>query len=118
MNRSRQAWRMNRHREEVRAKWRELLSEQEQSGESAAAFCRGRALCTRQFYYWKKQSQRGASPQFMEVQLVRSHSRETHFRSALASPIEVRLGNGRSLVVGPDFDASHLRALLAVVESA
>jgi hypothetical protein len=53
----------------------------------------------------------------MEVQLVRPQRTEGHFRSALASPIEVRLGNGRSLVVGPDFDASHLRALLAVLES-
>ena len=31
--------------------------------------------------------------------------------------IEVRLKNGRSLMVAARFDAGHLRALLAVVES-
>ena len=31
---------------------------------------------------------------------------------------EVRLGHGRSLMVAPEFDAGHLRALLAVLESA
>jgi hypothetical protein len=31
--------------------------------------------------------------------------------------IEVRLNGGRSLVVEPGFDAQHLRALLAVVDT-
>jgi hypothetical protein len=31
--------------------------------------------------------------------------------------IEIRLRRGRSLLVEPGFDASHLRALLAVLES-
>jgi hypothetical protein len=39
-------------------------------------------------------------------------------RSAPGSTIEVRLHNGRSLMVAEEFDARHLRALLAVVESA
>src|SRR5579885_635574 len=32
--------------------------------------------------------------------------------------VEIRLHNGRSLAVGPGFDAGHLQALLAVVEAA
>ena len=32
--------------------------------------------------------------------------------------IEIRLRNGRSLVVGQGFDAGHLQALLAAVEAA
>jgi len=39
------------------------------------------------------------------------------FPLAPESTIEVRLSNGRSLIVPPAFDTSHLRALLAVVES-
>jgi hypothetical protein len=35
----------------------------------------------------------------------------------LSRAIEVRLGGGRSLVVEPGFDAAHLRALLAVVDT-
>ncbi len=34
-----------------------------------------------------------------------------------SSAIEIRLREGRSLVVEPGFEASHLRALLAVLES-
>jgi hypothetical protein len=34
------------------------------------------------------------------------------------SSVEIRLRNGRSLMVRPGFDAEHVRALLAVVEAA
>jgi hypothetical protein len=42
-------------------------------------------------------------------------------KQAIQSPeriagIEIRLSKGRSLLVEPGFDASHLRALLAVLE--
>ena len=40
-----------------------------------------------------------------------------HSRTALESTIEVRLSNGRSLIVPPEFEANHLRALLVMVES-
>jgi hypothetical protein len=33
------------------------------------------------------------------------------------TPIEVRLSKGRSLIVGPGFDAMHLRALIEVLET-
>ena len=96
-------------------KWRSLISEQEESGQSVAAFCRTQELRESQFYYWKKRLGEVATPRFVEVQVAKPHRR--HFPCALASTIEVRLGNGRSLMVAPEFDASHLRALLAVVES-
>src|SRR5262244_2540672 len=103
-------------REEVRARWRNLVSEQEESGERVAAFCLGRGLPRRQFYYWKKQLRRTASPQFVELQVARRHPKQKHSGSMPTATIEVRLSNGRSLMVAPEFDASHLRALLAVVE--
>ena len=37
--------------------------------------------------------------------------------SSVDNAIEIRLRRGRSLVVAPRFDASHLQALLAVLES-
>jgi hypothetical protein len=105
------------HREEVRAKWRNLISEQEESGQKVTAFCLERGLPRRQFYYWKKQLRRIASPQFVELQVARPYPKQKHSRSLPAATIEVRLSNGRSLMVAPEFDASHLRTLLAVVES-
>ena len=98
-------------------KWRSLISEQEESGQTVAAFCRMQELRESQFYYWKKRLGEVATPPFVEVQVAKPHLRPRHSACALASTIEVRLGNGRSLMVAPEFDASHLRALLAVVES-
>jgi hypothetical protein len=94
-----------------------VLSEQEQSGESAAAFCRARGLRESLFYYWKKRLRGAAVPRFVEVELTKREREEAQACLQLGTRIEVRLRNGRSLVVAPEFSASHLRAVLAVVES-
>ena len=108
---------MSQRREAVREKWRNVISEQQESGQRVGAFCLGRGLPRRQFYYWKKQLRRTASPQFVELQVAKSYPKPKHSRSMAGATIEVRLSKGRSLMVAPEFDASHLRALLAVVES-
>ena len=69
------------------------------------------------FYNWRKRLREAAAPEFIEVQVAKPQPRPQPSRAGLASTIEVRLSNGRSLIVPPEFDASHLRALLAVVES-
>jgi len=97
------------------AKWRSLLSEQKESGQSAAGFCRARELPKSQFYYWKKRLRQVAMPPFLEVQVAKSQLGPK--ATAMGSTIEVRLSNGRSLMVPPKFDMSQLRALLAVLES-
>jgi transposase-like protein len=98
-------------------KWQRLFSEQEESGESVAGFCRTRGVREALFYYWKRRLRKAAVPQFVEVQVAKPELRPKRPRSALESTIEVRLSNGRSLMVPPEFEARHLRALLAVVES-
>jgi hypothetical protein len=101
-------------------KWRKLVSEQMRSGQSVAAFCGEHRLCAPHFFAWKKRLREAATPrqpqgneaaQFVEVKLVAAAN------TAGDSRVEIRLQNGRSLLVGPGFDAQHLRALLAVVES-
>ena len=42
-------------------KWRSLVSEQEESGQAVAAFCRMRELHESQFYYWRKRLQEVAT---------------------------------------------------------
>ena len=101
---------------EKQVKWRNLIAEQKESGQSAAAFCRTRGVREALFYYWKKQLQEVATSQFVEVQVAKPDLSQRHSRT-LATTIEVRLGNGRSLMVAPEFNADHLRALLAVLES-
>ena len=98
-------------------KWRSLVAEQEASGQSVAAFCRTREVPESLFYYWRKRLREAAAPEFIEVQVAKPQLRPQPSRALLGSTIEVRLNNGRSLIVPPEFDTSHLRALLAVVES-
>ena len=94
-------------------KWRELVSEQARSGQSVAEFCGGRSLRTSHFYWWKKRLRENATTKFVEVQVA-----EPTASAPGDSRVEVRLQNGRSLVVGRGFDPEHVRALLTVVEAA
>ena len=97
----------------ARTKWRRLISEQMRSGKSVAAFCRERKLRASHFYWWKKRLRENTAARFVEVQVAESPA-----IFAGDSRIEVRLQNGRSLMVGREFDAEHVRGLLAVVEAA
>ena len=105
---------MNQRREQAWAKWRDLVAEQEQSGLSVAAFCRDRELAQSQLTYWKRRVREAAKAAFVEVQVAEPRVQAWALGS---TTIEVRLKNGRSLMVAASFDARHLRALLAVVES-
>jgi hypothetical protein len=94
-------------------KWRGLVSEQARSGQSVAEFCHGRNLRTSHFYWWKRRLRENATTKFVEVQVAEPTT------SAASDPrVEIRLQNGRSLVVGQGFDPEQVRALLAVVEAA
>ena len=95
------------------AKWRRLISEQQRSGKSVAAFCREQQLRASHFYWWKKRLREDTTARFVEVQVAESPA-----KTPGDSRIEVRLQNGRSLMVGRGFDAEHLRGLLAVAEAA
>jgi transposase-like protein len=109
---------MNERREQAWAKWRGLVAEQEQSGKSVAAFCRDRELAQSQLIYWKRRVRETARASFVEVQMAQPGAEPRVRARTLGSPtIEVRLKNGRSLMVAASFDARHLRALLATVES-
>jgi hypothetical protein len=94
-------------------KWRRLISEQKRSGESVAAFCRERNLHASHFYWWKKRLREDLAARFVEVQVAESSANVVGDLR-----IEVRLQNGRSLMVGRGFDPEHVRGLLAVVEAA
>jgi hypothetical protein len=94
-------------------KWRRLVSDQARSGQTVKAFCLERALCRPYFFVWKKRLQKSATSKFLELRV------QEPAPSAPDDPrVEVRLKNGRSLMVRPGFDAEHVRALLALVEAA
>jgi hypothetical protein len=107
---------MKELKEELWRKWRDLVSEQSQSGQTVRAFCHDRGFRDSLFYDWKKRIREGEATKFVEVKVKESSERRKpepeHHRA-----IEIRLNNGRSLLVEAGFEASHLRALLAVLET-
>ena len=106
---------MRQLRAELWTKWRGLVSEQSQSGQTVEAFCHDHGLRDSLFYDWKKRIREGEAAKFVEVQL-KGPSEQRKPVPERYPAIEVRLSKGRSVLVEPGFDASHLRALLAVLE--
>jgi hypothetical protein len=107
---------MRQARAELWTKWRGLVSEQSQSGQTVSAFCRDRGLRDSLFYDWKKRIREDEAAKFVEVKLKEPCEQRKASPERYAA-IEIRLSKGRSLLVGHGFDASHLRALLAVLET-
>jgi hypothetical protein len=104
---------MNKRSKKAWTKWRRLVSEQARSGQTVRAFCRERGLCRPYFFVWKKRLERATAAKFLEVQV-----RTPGPSAPKDSSVEIRLRNGRSLMVRPGFDVEHVRVLLAVVEAA
>jgi hypothetical protein len=102
---------MGKRGREAWAKWRGLVAEQRRSGQSVAAFCRERGVSAPSFFAWKKRLSQDAADQFVAVQLVDAGEQ------ASGHALEVRLCGGRSVMVEPGFDAAHLRAVLAALET-
>jgi transposase len=107
---------MREPREAERKKWGQLVEEQKQSGQTVKEFCGERGLREWQFFAWKKRLKEAEALTFVEVKV-----KATEENRCVALPsdkaIEVRLKQGRSLMVGPGFDAQHLRSLLRVLEA-
>ena len=104
---------MGKPKPELRSKWSGLISEQSESGETVEAFCRERGLITSQFYTWRKRLRRSAAEQFLEVQIAKPAARPMPSKRGA---IEVRLAEGRCVLVEPGFDPDHLRAVVAALE--
>lgn len=75
------------------------------------AFCRERGVSAPSFFAWKKRLDQSAAERFVAVQIVGTGEPASH------RTIEGRLCGGRSVMVEPGFDAAHLRAVLAALET-
>ena len=109
---------MEQPNEKLQARWRGLIAEQQQSGQSVAAFCRERGLRDGPFYEWKKRLRPHEAEPFVAVEIaaVEAPVAPLPIAPVLNTSIEIRLSHGRSLLVGPDFEAAHLLRLLRVLE--
>ena len=102
---------------EAWTKWRGLVAEQKQSGESVAAFRRERGVPASQMFSWKRRLREAEAAKFVAVEVASTGETRRRVGIEQSGAIEVRLVRGRSLVVEPGFDAHHLRALLAALEA-
>src|ERR1017187_8319105 len=102
---------MKQRKAEAWARWRGLVAEQSQSGQSVAGFCSERGLRSGQFFAWKKRLRETEAAKFVAVEVA--PVREAKWPSSVrhSGTIEVRLCRGRSILVEPGFEAHHLRAL-------
>jgi hypothetical protein len=107
---------MGQHKEEDWALWRGLVSEQAASGTTVAAFCRDRGLRDWQLYEWKRRLRATSLTPFIAVEVASTEASSAD--TPKMSGIEIRHSRGWSVIVEPGFDASHLRRLLAVLETA
>ena len=94
-------------------KWRELVTEQADSGQGVAAFCRDRGLTASQFFAWRKRLRQAAAG-FLEVQVLRTPAQASVVNSRA---IEICLSEGRRILVEPGFEPNHLRAVVAALEA-
>src|SRR5207244_2731156 len=102
---------MTKRGKKARTKWRRLISEHARSGQTVTAFCREHGLCRPYFFAWKKRLRKDTAVKFLEVQLTESAP-----KAAGDSRVEIRLQNGRSLLVGRGFDAEHVRVRAVIGE--
>jgi transposase-like protein len=99
-------------------RWREIIAKQPASGLSIAAFCRQRGVAEASFFAWRRRLRERGTPcrpgeGFAEVKISPEPAMEPVPES---SRIEIRLSNGRCVLVRAGFDRQTLLELLVTLE--
>ena len=97
-----------RKRTHLGEQWRQIISEQPASGLSIAAYCRQRGVPEASFFTWRRKLRDTA--RFAEVKIASEPASESR-------GIEIRLPNGRCVLVRAGFDRHTLLDLLAALEA-
>ena len=97
--------------------WRSLIQRWRSSGLSVRAFCQQQRIAQPSFYVWRRTlAQRDAATvNFVPVR-VTADSQASPTADGSAGAVELVLGAGRRLRVGPGFDGPTLTRLLALLE--
>lgn len=97
--------------------WRRMVRQCCGSGLSVRAFCEERGLSEPSFYAWRRilKERDAAAVRFVPVQ-VTPEARSAPAADSAANALELLLGAGRRLRVGPGFDGPTLQRLLALLE--
>ena len=92
--------------EQRRELWRQRIAQQEASGQSIRAYCRGRGLAEHAFYGWRQRLRKQTAP-------VRFALVETKPTEEEVLPIELIFASGERLRI--PHDAATLKLVLAVL---
>jgi hypothetical protein len=95
------------HNEGPDGKWRELITEQEGSGESVRAFALKRGFSAATFYRWRNRLVPPATTDLVPVEVVK-----TDLCRPGGATFELRLGQETTLMIPPSFDLGDLRRIL------
>ena len=88
--------------------WRQRIAQQEASGQSIRAYCRGRGLAEHAFYGWRQRLRKQTGP--VRFALVEAKPAEES-----VPPIELLLAGGERLRI--PHDAATLKLVLAVMRA-
>ena len=97
--------------------WRRIVRQWRSSGLSVRSFCEERRLSEPSFYGWRRTlfARDEAVVRFVPVQ-VTAEPQATTTADGSAGAVELVLGAGRRLRIGPGFDGPTLARLLALLE--
>ena len=97
--------------------WRRMVRQCRGSGLSVRGFCEEHGLSEPSFYAWRRilKERDAAAVRFVPVQ-VTPEARSATAADSSAGALELLLGAGRRLRVGPGFDGPTFQRLLALLE--
>ncbi len=106
----------NARESDAAVRWRKIVRGQADSGLSVAAYCRRTRVPQSSFFAWRRKLRDAAT--FAEVRLIAPTSGPDRAERVSASDgaLEVRLPNGRGVLVRPGFDRRTLLALVTTLE--
>ena len=97
------------------ARWRRIIQEQVDSGQTVAEFCRNRGTAASSLFAWKRRLKRNAGASvFVEARLRPGD--DVVNESRRAGSIEIHLGRQRRLVVQAGFDPAMLNEVVRALE--
>jgi len=93
--------------------WRRVVRQWHHSGLSVRAFCAEHGLAEPSFYHWRRTLAQRTTPDlaFVPVQVVAEEPSPSP-----GSGVELVLGHGRVLRLGPGFDAATVQRLLTLLQ--
>ena len=99
-------------------RWRQLIDQWHRSGLTVRDFCQRQHLATPSFYAWRRTltKRHAQAVGFVPVEVL-AESPVPGVADGSAAGLELVLGTGRRLRVGPGFDEATLQRLLAVLEA-